>query len=823
MLIMSISMMSGLQVVNAQQNIGEQVQINWRTAPAYNGKDNLDLKIVIRNISDKPIDLKSWNLWFNSMFPVLEKKIDAYEVTDEDGNLFKLSFSGQVISVGDSLEIDYQTQFPIANISTTPNGFYFQEKSNVNNYSAINNIIYSPINLIVDDEREFYNSLYDKNDRLNKKVDYSLVFPTPKSVHVGKGFFTVKKDLTFYFDRAFDAQEFLSSEIKTIVGTSLKATPAAASQFSIKKNVALPDEAYTLKINKNGIEIFAASSKGVFYAIQSLKSMLFANNPIGLSPVMLPFVEIEDGPRYAYRGFMLDIARNFKSKDVILKYLDVMAAYKLNVFHFHLIDDEGWRIEISSLPELTDVGSKRSPSFAKGDAIFPAYGSGASDTARHYLTRADFIAILKYAKDRFITVVPEIETPGHARAAIKAMEARYHRLSALGKHKEAKEYLLHDFEDISTYNSAQNFKDNILNPALPSVYTFIDKILDEFKSMYDEAGVNFATVSLGGDEVPNGVWEKSPKIQALMKEKGFTSVNQIWPYYISRINEICASKGLNLAGWEEIGMVNQGKGMVVNTDLPNKKNIQLDVWNNVIGGGQEDLAYRLANAGYATVLISASNLYFDMMWNTSFAEPGLKWATYADLYHSYSLLPEAYFANIDTYYSGKALGKAGFRDRVRLTDTGKKNLIGIKGGLFAETVHDESKLDYMVFPRFFTLAERAWSPKQDYESEDSFSTAVFDKDYTRFINRIGKVDLPKLSEKFDFRLPAVGVRQIENTLFANIEYPGFDIYYTTDGTIPSSKSMKYNPKKGIANVAGKKYTFAVVDSKGRVGQLTHIN
>src|SRR5690606_31576575 len=129
-------------------------------------------------------------------------------------------------------------------------------------------------------------------------------------------------------------------------------------------------------------------------------------------------------------------------------------------------------------------------------------------------------------------------------------------------------------------------------------------------------------------------------------------------YYIDKINKICLKKGLQLAGWEEIGMVNKGKGMVVNPNIADKQNMQLDVWNNVIGGGQEDLVYRLANAGYPTVLISASNTYFDMMWDRSFDEPGLNWATYADLYHSYSLFPEDYFANIHTYYSGKKLDRS---------------------------------------------------------------------------------------------------------------------------------------------------------------------
>src|SRR5690606_26757551 len=310
----------------------------------------------------------------------------------------------------------------------------------------------------------------------------------------------------------------------------------------------------------------------------------------------LPLVDMMDEPRYAYRGFMLHSARNFRPKEVVLKYFDLMGKYKLNVFHFHFIEDEAWRIEIPGLPELTEVGARRSPLFHLGNALQPAYGSGIDET-KYYLSRADFIEILKYAKEKHIQVVPEIETPGHARASIKAMEYRYNKYMLAGDKTAAEEYLLHDLDDKSEYNTAQNFGDNVLNPALPSVYRFLDKVLTEFISMYAEAGVPFEKVSLGGDEVPPGVWEKSTKIKALMDKEGMTSVHQVWTYYISKINELCISKGLQMAGWEEIGMVNKGSGMVVNPDMPNKQNMQLDVWNNIIGGGQDDLVYKLANAG----------------------------------------------------------------------------------------------------------------------------------------------------------------------------------------------------------------------------------
>ncbi|MGE8423680.1 MAG: family 20 glycosylhydrolase, partial [Sphingobacterium siyangense] len=237
---------------------------------------------------------------------------------------------------------------------------------------------------------------------------------------------------------------------------------------------------------------------------------------------------------------------------------------------------------------------------------------------------ADYIEILKYAQARHIDVIPEVETPGHARAAIKAMRARFAHYSKLGDKQKAEEFLLDDAEDKSVYNSAQNWNDNVMNPALPSTYHFLSKVIDEIKAMHDQAGVPLKIIDLGGDETPSGVWEKSPKVLAFMKENNIANVLDVWPLYITKINTLVQEKGLTMSGWEEMGMRNKGKGMVVNADL-GKSGIHLNVWNNLPGQGQEDLAYRLANAGYKVVYTSAANNYLDMSWDRDFADPGHSW------------------------------------------------------------------------------------------------------------------------------------------------------------------------------------------------------
>ena len=792
----------------------KDLAIVWRNASFEGAKENIDLELVIKNPTNSNIKIKNWELWFNSMYPVFEKSSDKYTIHNKTGNLFSIEFKSYDIKSKDSIVVNYQSEFAISNISTTPNGFYFQQKEDIHTYYAINNVKYEVSPRSAQKQNEILAALYIKNEKLNKHSAIPLVFPTPFKIEENR-----KKNYNFSTINYYCDAEFINCDIylkqlsgkKTIESHS---NVNKSTNFVVKYNPKLNNEAYNLTINQHGIRIEASSNQGVFYAIQSLRSMLYSED-IAAGVLRFNYVDISDVPRYGYRGFMLDIARNFKNKEVIKKYIDLMASYKLNVLHLHCIDDEAWRLEIPSIPELIEVGSHRSPSFEDGKSLMPAYGSGAVTTDRQYLSKHDFVEILKYASERFITVIPEIETPGHARAAIKSMAYRYNKYQKLGNSAEAEKYLLHDFEDKSSYSSPQNFRDNVLNPALPSVYTFLNQVLEDIAVMYKKAGVKFEKISLGGDEVPPGVWEKSPKIATLMNEVGMKSVHDVWPYYISKINDLCISKGLSLAGWEEIGMSNDGNGMKQNPNLNNKDNLTLDVWNNVIGGGQEDLAYRLANTGYKTVLLSASNMYFDMMWNTGFDEPGLKWATYADLYHSYSLFPEDYFANIHTYYSGEKIGKKGFADRVRLNEKGRSNFVGVKGGLFAETIHVESQLDYLAFPRFFALVERAWSPKKSYESESTFDENKLQIDYANFINKIGYGELRKL-ENVKYRLPGIGAKSENSKLYLNTEYPGFDIYYsTTDDTI-SVNSLKYNGKPiDISSVS--KVSFAIINNDGRVG------
>ncbi|MFD2598427.1 family 20 glycosylhydrolase [Sphingobacterium corticis] len=798
----------------------EAVHLHWRFSNQDTTGKQFDL--TVKNNGGKAIDFGEYDLWFNSNYHLKDQVHGKYKITDQNGNLYRVSFQEPVQLAGkDSLVITYVTDHPITHTSFAPNGFYLQSKQDANKVIALKNPSITVPQVSDAKNKEMLGKLFDKNALFNGSSDTQFILPTPQSITRNNGQFVVKNGFNYFIDPSLtkDLSNSFASLNKEF--SSWKAKPVKdkkQAQLSIQKVSGLADDAYKLSVNEKGIRIEASHAQGAFYGLQSLISLIPGNlNAMQTASIAIPFVEVNDAPRYGYRGLMLDISRNFKDLSTLKRYVDVMARYKLNKLHLHFIDDEGWRLEIPSLPELTAIGANRTPQYTDGNSIQPSYGSGAGLTGKQYLTKTEFQELLRYAADRFVTVVPEVETPGHARAAVKAMETRYHRLIKEGNKKEAERFLMNDFADSSKYYSAQYWQDNVMNPAMPGTYHFIAHVLDEIKAMYQEAGLELKVISIGGDELPNGSWEGSPLVQALMKEKGMTSVHEVWPYYIARVHEILAEKQLTMAGWEEVGMVNRGKGMEVNEKFADK-GFMLDVWNNTIGGGQEDLAYKLANAGHNTVFISASNFYFDMVWDNHFEEPGLTWASKTDLYHAYSLLPETYFANILYTDRGKPLGESYFKDKTRLSAEGVKHLVGLKGALWQETVLDEEAMDYMIFPRFFALAERAWAPQREWESEEKFDKKAFDKTYTAFINKVGNHELPKLKHfagGFHYRLPAVGLKEENGKLHANAEYPGFPIQYKLNG------SAKGFPKEGLNLKAGERVEVYTIDSDGRTGRVSN--
>jgi hexosaminidase len=581
-----------------------------------------------------------------------------------------------------------------------------------------------------------------------------------------------------------------------------------------------------------GVRITGNSAAGVFYGLQSLRNLLPpAPRPsasraraASVPAVTLPALRIVDAPRFRYRGLMLDVARNFQPKAQVLRVLDLVARYKLNALHLHLTEDEAWRVEMPSLPELTAVGARRGHTLDSRRHLPPAFGSGGDVTGpwgSGFYSRAEYADILRHAAARHVEVVPEIEMPGHARAAIKSMEARAQALREKGDGAGAAQYLLSDPDDKSVYTSAQGYHDNVMNPALPSTYAFVERVVADLVALHRDAGVPLRNVHLGGDEVPGGVWEGSPVVKAYLKEHGLSSVDDLWYVFYGRVAEIVKAHGLVPSGWEEMGLrttrVDGRRKLIPNPEFA-ARGWRTYVWNNAVGGGLEDLAYRLANAGYEVVLCPVSNNYIDMAWNKNPEERGLDWGGYVDLRKPYEFIPFDYYRNARYDFRGNPVDPAVFVGKDRLTDYGRSKVVGIQGNLWSETLGGEGRMDYMLVPKLLALAERAWAAESEWEREKDMakSDALFRNAYSAFATAVGRRELPRLDREMPawaYRVPKPGLRAEGGQARASLEIPGFVLRYTTDGTEPTVKSPEVRGPVSASPLL----RVAAFDTNGRKG------
>ncbi|MBC8984281.1 family 20 glycosylhydrolase [Pedobacter sp. N36a] len=433
---------------------------------------------------------------------------------------------------------------------------------------------------------------------------------------------------------------------------------------------------------------------------------------------------------------------------------------------------------------------------------------------------------MRYARARHIRVIPEIETPGHARAAIKAMEARYHRLMKAGDKTAAEYYLLSDLKDESKYRSVQGFDDNVINPALPSSYHFLEKVTNELIAMHGAANAPLTTIHFGGDEVPVGVWEKSPAAaQLAIKDPPVPGTDELWFYFFSKLNKMLQSKSLYLSGWEEIGLhkkESNGEMKMVPEPRFFKENFHVDVWNNL--HGNEDLAYKMANEGYKVVLTPVTNFYIDLASNKSFLENGQNWGGYVDVDKLFYFIPFDYYKNMKEDEEGNPANPARYKNKVGLTEAGKSNIAGLQAPLWSENIKTPEQFEYMLLPKLLGLAERAWAKDPEWALEEDLEKGKvsYDQAWSEFVNVLGKKELPRLNYYaggFKYRIPTPGINLSNGQIAANVQLPGLIIRYTTDGKEPMASSKIYTQpipfQKGVK--------FRVFDVTNRGGRSMVIN
>ena len=358
----------------------------------------------------------------------------------------------------------------------------------------------------------------------------------------------------------------------------------AKAEIITRTDANMVSEGYRMMITPTTITIEASGDAGIFYAQQTLRQW----------GDVIPCGTVTDYPDLHHRGIMLDVVRNYYPVDSIYRILDIMAYHKLNVLHFHLSDDEAWRLEIPGLPQLTDIGSKRGYTTDESECLLPMYCGGwdpnAPTTANGYITREKYMELLRYAGERHIRVIPEIDMPGHMRAAKKSM----------GK------LLTDSLFDTRVYKSAQNYTDNVIDVTKPYALQFIDHVVTEIVKMHEEAGYPLTIFNIGGDEVPKG---------ALTREEHQT--------FIDGVLAILQRHNLQPMGWEEI----------THFCKPESKAICYS-WLN-----SDTKPLEMAQAGYPVVLANANHLYFDFAYCNHHEEKGLNWGGYTDEYRSFDWEP----------------------------------------------------------------------------------------------------------------------------------------------------------------------------------------
>ncbi len=670
--------------------------------------------------------------------------------------------------------------------------------------------------------------LYSPSSILNQSK-LEIITPTPSEITILDG----ESSLKSVYEISVD--EYLDLDINTVESLFDEHFDTEFNNYSnstdsdilVQYSDNFLEESYELSINENKILIKASDRAGALYGLQSLKQIMLASK---FEKTLLKHILINDSPRFSYRGMLLDISRNFYGPDKIKQILDYLSFFKINHLDFRLTDDEGWRLEIPGLEELTEVGSKRAYTKDEFESLIPMYGSGpdTNSTGSGYLSKLDFIEILKYAYNRNIKIIPQISYPTHLRSAIISMDVRYQKYMELGNRQEAEKYLLSDPNDKSEYYSAQGFNDNIACICRESAFTFYEKVIDEIYLMYQEAGVKLDKFGIAADELPYGAWQKSPICDKFMEDNSIVGdYNALYEMMQSRVYNKLSSYGATMTGWDDIllKLTDKNQSETQIKDFFKGDDILLFVWNSDWGQGRQDMIYKYANLGYKTVMSNSSAFYFDMVDDKDLDNVGLSWSGYADYKDMWTV--DVFDIFNDSYGVKKNnISKDYIESSEKIKYSNRDNIIGIQSQIWSETIRNEDILDYMFMPNIIVFSQKAWSkdPKWMSIQDQSEREITLDDEWNKFTNTIGQRVLPMVDNIYgglSYDLPKPGGIIKNDSLYANSAFPGLNIKYTLDGSLPNFESMSYkNPvkinKDDIVNLR-------LFDNKGRGGYSIQVD
>lgn len=568
------------------------------------------------------------------------------------------------------------------------------------------------------------------------------IIPEPVSIQPEEGVFVFPKNISIRAPHSSDVLpviQLLKSKLETAAGIHIIKSDDSSSQITLslnnKNDTLLGKEGYYLTVNKERIFISANNVSGLYYGVQTLLQLLPPSIE-SKSKVMdvawqLPCVSVVDYPRFAWRGLMLDVARHFFTKEEVEEYIEQMSKYKFNVFHWHLTDDEGWRIQIKSLPRLTEVGAYN----VKKIGYFGTF-SPISDTDKYnyggYYTQDDIREIVQYAKEHFVNILPEIEMPGHSMAAV----ASYPEISCT---PGANHYHVRSGEDGFmdwTDSGIVAHYDNTFCPANPKVYTFLEKVFTEVSSLFP-----FPYIHIGGDECAKTYWKINPAITALMQKEHLKNMEEVQSYFEKKVEKIVESKGKRVIGWDEI----LEGGLAPNAAVMS--------WRGEKGGIQA------SKLKHDVVMSPTTYGYLDFMQGDPSLEP-----------HVYATL------RLKKAYEFEPVPEG----------ADSKYIIGGQANLWTEQVYNIRHAQYMTWPRAFAISESLWSPR------NKKNWTYFVKKVEAQFPRLDNDSVKYSPAMYD---PEISVSyNADSTLKINLtkEIDDIDLYYSVDNTFPDTFYPKYS-------------------------------
>ncbi|WP_448546507.1 family 20 glycosylhydrolase [Thalassotalea fusca] len=654
------------------------------------------------------------------------------------------------------------------------------------------------------------------------------IIPTPKSIDVDKtGSVSLSSGFTLTSSSVEASVYRAAIERLATLGFSEKPDGVPLS-LTIVENNTLAAGSYQLAIDESGIQVVGVDGAGVANGLQSIASLIQLDKPT------IPFVKVQDEPLFEFRGVLVEVARNFRSKEFILNLLEQMAAYKLNKLHLHMGDDEGWRIEIPGLPELTDIGSKRCFDLNDETCLAPQLGAGVNPDASNngYYSVADYSEILAAASARHIQVIPSLDMPGHSRAAIKAMAARYKKYAQMEDYEKAEQYLLHDPTDTTVYSSVQFYNDNTINVCRESSFAFVEKVMTEVQKLHADAGQPLTRYHIGADETA-GAWLESDICKAFIanNEHGVTSLNELGAYFVERVANMISEMGIEPAAWSD-GLEHTRKDKMPAV-------VQANGWDHLPWNAHVKV-HELANRNWQMVISTPDVTYFDFPYEADPKEHGYYWASRkTNTEKVFQFMPENLPVHAE-FWLDRQDNPYVADDRLQTNENGEvthrplsanRKFYGLQAQLWSENVRTDDFAEHKLFPRLIALAERAWylpswavpynySGARYAQDTNTFTTEMRearDKEWRAFATAIGKKELPKL-EKADiaYRLPLAGGEIIDGKLHANTTFPGLTIEY-------KAADSQWRTYQAPVEVTGKVYVRTATHTGKRKGRTLEVN